>query len=318
MEVSANLGTLSNHLDAASELGVGPAPTCRDNVSVVSPAIYQTSPVIMTPAMALMGPQSGSPQIMQGQTMPGLLASPVEQASGIRRHSHAPPINTSKGPQYLRTEPVTADFLRAPAQPPPLIHSHSFPNGHQLPSQLHGITPSTPMIASPSFTTALGVGHAPIISSPLATMPISRAPSPRSYPTQPWAEAAPAEMIRTDSDLFRRSSLREGRVDGRPVIMRSKSTSVKKDVYKNWGSITSITNQPSAWASNQLSSDEDEDEESEDELPKRTKRRRSSAKDDAPDPGFINAPIISDDIRRQLDQIFEEFLTRICSDRESS
>ena len=125
-------------------------------------------------------------------------------------------------------------------------------------------------------------------------------------------------MIRTDSDLFRRSSLREGRVDGRPVIMRSKSTSVKKDVYKNWGSITSITNQPSAWASNQLSSDEDEDEESEDELPKRTKRRRSSAKDDAPDPGFINAPIISDDIRRQLDQIFEEFLTRICSDRESS
>ncbi len=337
VEVSATLGHLSTQLDVASELGVGPAQTPRDGTtpssSDVSPQGYLTSPTVskhpnVTPVMASM--LSPIPHPTAGLQPPrsttGLLPLlQVDQVSGLRRASPTAPINTgTPGTQYLRAEPATADFLNPPVQPPPLIHSHSFPNGHQLPSQLHGPNPSTPIISSPSFAASLGIAHAPIFSSPLATMSVSRPPSPlRHYPLpeQTWAEASATElmMMRAESELAlsRRPSLVDGRADGRPVITRSRSISVNKHWSK--GQVNTSSNPPSAWYSRPVSSDDDDDEESEDEGPKRTKRRRSSAgKDDAPDPGFINGPMISDDIRRQLDQIFEEFLNRICSDRESS
>ena len=236
-----------------------------------------------------------------------------------------PPITTSGFGvgQYQHTESVTTELANS-LLPPPLIHSHSFPNGHQLPSQLQGFTPSTPVVPSPSFTASLGINHAPIISSPLATMPVSRAPSPpRSYsiPEQVMAEPSSSHFGLTlpepDMPLSRRTSLKDARADGRPVILRSRSTSINR----NWNNLPTMTSSlPLSVLHNSRPvspSDDDDEDESEEEGPRRTKRRRSSAgRDDAPDPGFINGPVISDDIRRQLDNIFEDFLNGVCSDRE--
>lgn len=72
---------------------------------------------------------------------------------------------------------------------------------------------------------------------------------------------------------------------------------------------------PSAWQSRAGSpvEDGDEDDDSDDDEPRRTKRRRSSVGADGLALDQANGGI-SDDIRGQLDQIFEEFLNRICSD----
>ncbi|ORY23432.1 hypothetical protein BCR39DRAFT_449630, partial [Naematelia encephala] len=333
-EASLNLGQISNQLEVASELGVAPTPTPREGSTPSSQGISPVAPFQAPIAPTMIG-ATIQPSILQtpssaqttpiAQPMPvaasGLLPSlPVD---GLRRPAPAA-INTATNlaPHFVRQEVVTADFTNPPSsglQPPPLVHSHSFPNGHQLPSQLHGATPTTPVLPSPSFTASLGIAHAPLVSSPLATMPVSRPPSPpRPYPIpeQPWLETAAMDAARApEMPKGRRPS--DGRVDGRPIINRSRSTSVNK---WNVGVMTSSM-PPSAWHSRHASPDDEEesDKESEDEGPRRTKRRRSSAtKDDAPD--MMNpttAPIISDDIRRQLDQIFEEFLTRVCSDLEA-
>ncbi len=318
MDVSNTLGHLSNHLEAASELGVGPAQSATSSSSASS---YHMSPTVQSPIGATSGSASLATPPVISQPMPGLLPSlPVDQPPMMRRLA---PINTAiiGGVHYLLPEPATADFTNSQTlQPPPLLHSHSFPNGHQLPSQLHGLTPSTPMVPSPSFTSSLGIPHAPVISSPLATMPVSRAPSPPQpypMPEQAWAESATETMmLRTEAEVHaRRPSSMERRPDGRPVVMRSRSTSVNK----NWNNLPSMTASvpPSTWHSRQVSPSDEEEDDSEEEEPRRVKRRRSSAaRDDPPDPGYSGGSLISDDIRRQLDQVFEEFLNRICSDRE--
>jgi hypothetical protein len=80
--------------------------------------------------------------------------------------------------------------------------------------------------------------------------------------------------------------------------------------------MTAATAPPSAWPSRHPSPDDDDDD-SEDDAPRKNKRRRSSVdKSDAPDLSFQTGVTISDDVRRQLDTIFEEFLNRVCSDRE--
>lgn len=63
--------------------------------------------------------------------------------------------------------------------------------------------------------------------------------------------------------------------------------------------------------------EDDDDDGSDDEAPRKNKRRRSSVGHDAPDMSS-NTALISDDIRRQLDTIFDEFLNRVCSDLEYS
>lgn len=101
------------------------------------------------------------------------------------------------------------------------------------------------------------------------------------------------------------------RIDGRPIV-RGRSTSVNK----NWShSAMTSSVPPSAWQSRAGSpvDDGDEEDDSDDDEPRRTKRRRSSVGADGLAPDQANGGI-SDDIRRQLDQIFEEFLNRICSD----
>jgi hypothetical protein len=91
----------------------------------------------------------------------------------------------------------------SPLAPPPMIHAHSFPNGHQLPSQLGtaiaSTLPLTPIPGSQAFTQVpssatfapnLGIqpntAHIPHMPSPLSAMPInSRPPSPTQFfPTQ--------------------------------------------------------------------------------------------------------------------------------------
>ena len=242
-----------------------------------------------------------------------LPALPVDNSSAtLRRISPTAPTTT-----FLSTPDYNPAI--APPQAPPLTHSHSFPNGHQLPSQVSGIAaPTTPIVPSPSFAAAIGIGHAPVVSSPLTAMPVSRAPSPpHSYP-QP--DFGTEEILSDAGPPSRRPS--EARPDGRPVINRSRSASVNK----TWSSMPNMTAAaanvaatapPSAWQSRQGSPEEDGEDESEDDAPRKTKRRRSSVtKEDAPDMGYQLGSIISDDIRRQLDQIFEEFLNMVCSDRK--
>ena len=353
IEVSANLGQINNHLEIASELGVGPTLTPREGSTAgsasVSPVNYHSSPNVPTAQGATSstsasvsgsGSASGQSTPAISQTVPHLAplstllpSLPVEnspdsmrfvsptgpQAGGpnftvtpAQQQGQAPPSNSA---DYASTTPILAQGA------PPLTHSHSYPNVHQLPSQLHGITsPSTPVVPSPSFTTSLGVTHMPIVSSPLATMPVSRAPSPpRPYPIpeMPWGEMSMPDMgcrgETSDGSSGRRPS--DGRLDGRPVINRSRSASVNKP----WSSLTNMTAAapPSAWQSRQGSPEDGDDDDSEEEGPRKTKRRRSSAgKDDVPDLGSQSGPVISEDIRRQLDQIFEEFLNRVCSDCE--
>lgn len=276
VEVSANLGHLSNHLETATELGVGPAPTPREFTpvsAVVSPIVFNASPTQISPIDPVVS---------------GLLPSlPVDQP------------NKRPSMPKLQVEPDYGQTL----QPPPLVHSHSFPNVHQLPSQVHG-APTTPVIASPSFVNAIGIQHAPLISSPLATMPVSRPPSPP--PSAP--ASADQQDVKIDMDL--RPDLR---ADGRPIVARTRSTSILRS--KGLTGMT-VSMPPSAWQSRQGSpADEDDEDDSEDEGPKRQKRRRSSV-DGHDNSGPSSATVISEDIRRQLDQIFEDFLNRVCSDRE--
>jgi hypothetical protein len=380
-DVSASLGHLSNQLEIASELGVGPAPTPREGSvsSGVSPPNFQSSPVVSNyqsspastifptpmsqmayqPSPTLMQPKPVQPDytqaaaqnivmglgpppiVMSAPTMSLLPPLPVET---MRRVSPIPPPSPVTG--YMMDQPMSADYATSQQHsipiPPPLIHSHSFPNGHQLPSQLQGLTsPTTPVMPSPSFTASLGIPHVPLVSSPLATMPVSRAQTPLpptssgsgsfpygipEHPEEDTTVYIPEATLvqRCDSEIpMRRVSQkdkdREARSDGRPVVTRSRSTSVhKKGVFPGMttnGNGTG-TAPPSAWQSRQGTPEDEDDEESEDEgAARKLKRRRSSAgRDEMID--IASGTVISDDIRRQLDQIFEEFLTRICSDCE--
>lgn len=370
MEAATNLGQISNHLEVASELGVGPAPTARDTPasSSVSPINYQQNNLTASPAPTNLSqaptpvatPVNQVPIIAPTPTL--LPALPVESNSATLRRAVVPGVSLSAGlvpgSQFTTAVPSApasvADFTPGMQHPqsqmpqaPPLTHSHSFPNGHQLPSQLHGLNaPATPAAPSPGFTSALGIGHAPMVSSPLATMPVSRAPSPpRAYPVPDatWGEGSGTLVSQvhpsgsagggsgSSSNGATTSTMDMSRVgseagvtrrvsDGRPVINRSRSASVNK----GWSTLPNMmsTVPPSAWPSRQPSPEYEEIESDDDELVntsggRKAKRRRSSTgKDDAMDTGFQAGPIISEDIRRQLDTIFEEFLNRVCSDSE--
>lgn len=341
--VSTNLGDISNHLEVASELGVGPVQTPKDNTTPNSQASQSTSPTgnyLPSPAVQT-NVTSAPPQYQVSMTSTAvptqlnnlqmtvqpssLLPSlPVDQnTAGSKRSATVQTINSTVPPgSNLATE-----FLNSKLQAPPLVHSHSFPNGHQLPSQLTGtLPPTTPAVPSPSFIASIGAQHMPMISSPLATIPPSRPPSPPRYnlPPQPWdGEIMSMDVSLQQNGLGNTSTQQSGpqmmerrlssseRIDGRPIV-RGRSTSVNK----NWShSAMTSSVPPSAWQSRAGSpvDDGDEEDDSDDDEPRRTKRRRSSVGADGLAPDQANGGI-SDDIRRQLDQIFEEFLNRICSD----
>ncbi|EIW68876.1 hypothetical protein TREMEDRAFT_31188 [Tremella mesenterica DSM 1558] len=323
IQVSQSLGHLSSHLEIANEMGVGPTSTPREaptpHSQSVSPITYQTSPNITTDmhTMAPHNMQTSSQSSANVVPLTGLLpplSLDVKNPAPLMPQSTAPPSMTpmmSATPDYMSPQGMP--------QAPPMVHSHSFPNGHQLPSQLHGIAPpTTPIVPSPSFTAALGIAHAPLISSPLVTMPISRPPSPpRPYPIpeEPWAPDF-TEVFGRAPEASRRPSLIDGRTDGRPVVNRARSTSV----HKAWSHAQMTASvPPSAWHSRHASPEDDggDDDDSDDEGPRRTKRRRSSGGNEQPDVSMGTAAVLSDDIRRQLDDIFLLFLQRVCSDLEA-
>ncbi|WVN85806.1 uncharacterized protein L203_100957 [Cryptococcus depauperatus CBS 7841] len=343
--VLTRLGDLSNHLEIANEFGVGPVQTPKDTgtpnsqrsgqsgQSVSPTTAFQSSPSVQT-NMSL-----GNAQYHQMPMVSGPMGSQVNNVSmtvepasflgmeqnGVKR-SAMPMSNTVASSNNL----ANAEYFQGNVQiPPPLVHSHSFPNGHQLPSQLAGTLPSsTPVVPSPSFITSMGVQHMPMVSSPLATMPPSRPPSPPRYnlPTQPWdpgmmpmessmqlqniqnATTKAQPQASQNQSVERRPSTAE-RADGRPIV-RGRSSSVNKGWNHN---AMTASVPPSAWQSRQGSPVDEEDDESDDEGPRKTKRRRSSV---GVEGGTEVNGGISDDIRKQLDQIFEDFLNRICSDLE--
>lgn len=337
--VSTNLGDISNHLEVASELGVGPVQTPKDTTTPNSQTSQQSasptgnylpSPGVQTNVTAApsqyqvsMSSTAVPSQLnnLQMTVQPSSLlpSLPVDQnAPGSKRT-----INSTVPPGSK----LAAEFLTSKLQAPPLVHSHSFPNGHQLPSQLTGtLPPTTPAVPSPSFIASIGAQHMPMVSSPLATIPPSRPPSPPRYtlPPQPWdGEIMSMDVNLQQNGLGNTSTQQSGqqmierrlstseRVDGRPIV-RGRSTSVNK----SW-SHTAMTSSvpPSAWQSRAGSpvDDIDDEDDSDDDEPRKNKRRRSSVGADGLALDQASGGI-SDDIRRQLDQIFEEFLNRICSD----
>ncbi|WVQ74499.1 hypothetical protein IAR50_004100 [Cryptococcus sp. DSM 104548] len=350
VEVSHNLSDISTQLEVASELGVGPAHPARDSPTPnsqssrqsTSPNGYQPSPsvqaTVSAPAPQYHIPMMATSVPPQLHDMP-LTVQPSNMLSSLvvdpnQQGRRAPPVQPANHALPAGTKMVTGDFM-GKVQAPPLVHSHSYPNGHQLPSQLSGtIPPSTPVAPSPNFIASIGAQHMPMISSPLATVPPSRPPSPPRYaPPNQWeSDLIPMEMgiqhqvapppaqqqqqqqqqqQAVPHPLERRPSTAE-RPDGRPIA-RGRSMSVNRNWSQNGGHNVATSVPPSAWQSRAGSPVDDEDEDSDDEGPRRTKRRRSSVGADA------QADItggISDEVRKQLDQIFAEFLNSICCDLE--
>ena len=355
IQVAANLGQISNQLDVASELGVGPTQTPREQTPAtasVSPVQYQTSPInpvvsptnktnmqsqipLARPLPPMQAPPLGSVQMQPAHTIPSMQAPvyqsmmpnhmsqmpmpsmqlpplpplPQQQMPSIstpqmQQPSHMPmgllpPIQVDMG---MRSEPVSAGPYMSqsmlPPAPPPLVHSHSFPNG--MPNQA-------------TFANTVGIGHPPHTSSPLATMPVSRPPSPKLAVPEVQRTASDSNTLQTP----RRPSLSDARAnsdsraDGLPIA-RGRSSSVNKAPRGGIAGMTSSV-PPSAWQSRATSPEEDDD--SEEEGPRRTKRRRSSA-GEKNDPSMAIGAMISEDMRRQLDRIFEDFLQKVCSDCE--
>lgn len=325
--------TGSAPVSISSQMGtMAPPPQQQQQQQHLQPSSMQQSPMQATPIQQSPIAASPVPHQPPPHQQPTLLPS-LPVGDGIKRA--VPPLDMSQvnttlqvpAPDYMATmqphlqqqlQPSPLQLQPSPQQhlqpgqqgqqeiPPPLIHSHSFPNGHQLPSQIHA--PVTPVSASPSFVNSIGIPHAPVISSPLAAMPVSRPPSPpRSYPSViPEELHAPAlTMAHSDTDLID-STLRS---DGRPVINRTRSASVNRQ-----NGLTGMTASvpPSAWQS-RANSPVDDGYDSDEDTARRPKRRRSSA--DVHD-ATLNATEISPDVKIYLDEIFRDFLNKVCSDRE--
>ena len=173
-----NLNYISTQLEAASELHASPIG--------ISPT--QAMPPNATATMSH-GASNGQ---VKGHAPNALLPSlPVDNSpSRSRRTSVAPaPVLTGHNP-YVQASPVTPDFghVTPPviAQPPPLLHSHSYP----ITGAHHVVTsPISPLHPSQSFAGALPAGvtaaHAPVISSPLANMAVNGITTPPRYAIDP-------------------------------------------------------------------------------------------------------------------------------------
>ena len=387
-----------------------PQPSNMPGSAAISPSSnFKASPITTVPGVAAIQPNPTMHHPVPAHTG-GLLPSlPVEAGpSKLKRLSpgHGPtsvvstPYASPAQPGH-QVHASTGDYPMADVHPghpldmptpPPLVHSHSYPSTlpHQYP---HGIpTPISPLHPSASASIAAAMhpglaGHMPMVSSPLATMPISSRPTtPTRYFDGQWPPATihgmstiDGSMVHTPTDgpmpgfpppasapgPSRRVSQTESvRSDGRPVINRSRSSSV---ATKSWSTLPGMTAgaPPSAWTglqnlppmsgimhgmsgvppmggmtpyqavhpaqtfssgagyvsglgSRAVSPDSDDEDSEEEVVGRKPKRRRSSAgKDDSGmDLSFQNGPTISEDVRRQLDQIFEDFLNKVCSDCE--
>lgn len=134
--------------------------------------------------------------------------------------------------------------------------------------------------------------------------------------------SAPPVVAAAPPSLSRRSS----NADGRPVVRLRGLTMTSDAEPPSFRSEPSPSSQQPS-TSTQLDSGSPEDEiddmsdesDGEPEVKRRssTRRRRSSVQADDEDVK-PSASVLTDDLRRQLDQIFENFLSTICSDSEST
>jgi hypothetical protein len=280
----------------ASTAPYQPSPTPFQAAPAPAPAPFPSAsypPVVTGSARQL-------PHINTTQTsMP-----PPQQISPVKMQVQQQSLLPSLPVESRRPSPLDMNALQVPVtfEPPPMVHSHSYPNGHQLPSQLHA--PNTPVSASPSFVNTLGVPHAPVVSSPLAAMPVSRPPSPRPFPL-PNQAALP--IVHSETDL------KVGESSKRPTANRTRSTSVHRP--RAFHGMMGQSNPPSAWQSRANSPDDDEDDESDHKDSRPMKRRRSSVDSVDPHDTSMSSVEISPDIRMQMDIIFRDFLNEVCSDR---
>ncbi|GMK58256.1 hypothetical protein CspeluHIS016_0502880 [Cutaneotrichosporon spelunceum] len=388
-QLPAALNKISSQLDKAGELGIArtpreTTPNSGSNKSI-SPVHY--SPSAQSSLTATPQQPLGAPPAMSGQSL--LPSLPVGQlgitsaatTTGVSGNSSA----TVPSAASALSSPVTSNHMRpattsvtdfvvgvVPQAPPPV---HSYPNGHQMPGQVHhpsAATPTTPVNATFNQP-AMGV-HMPNVPSPLATLSASRPASPRMHPQQ-WmpdnnvAAASSAMAAATghnmaeaqqqmlqaqavqqmqaammhsqlvqhqqmqqqqqqlqqqapqpDAPKLRRSSVIEQRVDGRPIVRARSTSSAKQGQQLSMSSSTSVP--PSAWqsrAGSPADDDDDDDEEDDDEdaAQRRPKRRRSSVGPDVSEVGPTSGVHISDDVRSQLDTIFLEFLSKVCSNLDA-
>jgi hypothetical protein len=309
-----------------SSQGVSPAPyQSSPSIAVAPPQAspYQSVPMVPSPYQSIAPPQPQQPVYQPARSLAQINTNAMPppqqiQISPVKSHAPQQSLLPSLPVENKRPPPLEMNGLQGlqvpiSFEPPPMVHSHSFPNGHQLPSQIHA--PNTPVSASPSFVNALGVPHAPVISSPLAAMPVSRPPSPpRPFPLP---DQAPLPIVHSESDLKLDSRADSSK---RPSANRTRSTSVHRSKAFN-GMMASTSapapvmqsNPPSAWHSRANSPEDEEDEVSDDNGARRSKRRRSST-----DVADMSSVEISPQIRLYLDEIFREFLNKVCSDRKSS
>ncbi len=319
------------------------------------------------------------------------LAPPFElqRSSSVKRSAPESPSITSAtlaANKHIRLG-EGAEGSVSPMAPPPLVHAHSFPNGHQLPSQHvnHMAPQSMPMSPGGSMTGNIAFSnvpssatfaptliipqqsssHAPHQPSPLSSIPInSHPPSPSgvfrsnhqaaqsAVPLQTmhtWDTLAglqhPGEVnqmtlhsdqegmfIHNDGAVFalqqptassRRGSIIDGRmIAGRPMAsaLQSEHKSMSASAVPTVSTVSYMARRPPT----PIDDDEGEsDSGAEDGSPMpQLKRRRSSADVQgmtASTSGKLVVPqvLVSDQIREQLDIILDDFLQKVCSDRES-
>jgi hypothetical protein len=333
--VTATLNQLNHDVELAappsmiasntpSSQGISPAPYhASPSISVAPPQASPYSQMAPSPYQSVQMPQvqqhhqhpppsSYHPARSLAQINTNAMPPPQQmQISPVKTHASQQSLLPSLPVESKRPPPLDMSGiqnLQVPItfEPPPMVHSHSFPNGHQLPSQLHA--PNTPVSASPSFVNALGVPHAPVISSPLAAMPVSRPPSPpRPFPLP---DQAPLPIVHSETDLRLDS---RADMSKRPGANRTRSTSVHRAKAFNGMVISApaLSNPPSAWHSRANSPDDEESEQSDDNGGKRYKRRRSSTS-----VADMSSAEISPDIKMHMDVIFHDYLNNVCSDRK--
>ncbi len=160
-----------------------------------SPGPQETSPSTPTPAPSLLT-----------STSPSTLAPPphLKRTNSVKRSAPESPIMEEESGtmnKHMRLDDTIMDTSEQPVPsvnmvlPPPLVHSHSYPNGHQLPSQMSASSAATilgsgtPVTASSSnFTAQLAppLHVPPHVPSPLSAAPMSAqdsapSPSPESF-----------------------------------------------------------------------------------------------------------------------------------------
>lgn len=204
---------------------------------------------------------------------------------------------------------------------PPVVHAaHSYPNGHQLPSQTAHPPPTLTMPPTPTQGLG-GVAHMPHIPSPLSAVPMqpgfsfeANAPQwPAQMPDMAAFQPPPPPIFAPDAamvpvqqpvEISRRGSIVDGRlIAGRPGPLTHTASPSKA------ASTSAIPTMST------IDFDDDDNDDSDDDGPDRPRSRRPS--ENAP-PGSLVLPpdLISEHVRRSLDGILHEFLNKVCSDLE--